>query len=276
MPAVELEKRNDGTCAKLSSEGPCFSSGVCYCGTPLLINASAQGAHGDDGSTLPQRTEIVDPGLIEADSQDDGTVSDGPDLANDEAFTSQIDAGEAGAPDIDAEGPESLSGAAAGSSGHNPDWAKCLNGDLGKYIHLYDFDRPNDHPRMSGNRAVMYCGRNDRDADEARFGFKHVAAGHKADFVELAQLSSEHTGKQWGYEMVDAIWDTLKNPGTRYVQSAERFCYQRKFIYRNANGQNVDKIVVVILGETGVRIITSFTTDKVHYCRDRSDRQVHF
>lgn len=63
-----------------------------------------------------------------------------------------------------------------------------------------------------------------------------------------------------------AVWHVIESPNWATNQSRIRFCYEDWFYFQNPNGTRVSRAVVVILGETGVRIMTAFPRKKA-YCK---------
>ena len=111
----------------------------------------------------------------------------------------------------------------------------------------------------------MYCGKKDRDSDtdlwESAFGIRHIRPDKKSQFAKLAAWQ----GSTWGHWMHWAVSWVMKDPDLRTVQNANRFCYERQFTFENVNDTVIHRRVVVILGKTGVRIMTAFPR-KTTYC----------
>lgn len=135
-----------------------------------------------------------------------------------------------------------------------------------RYRHLKEYPRSKRHPRMYGSNAILYCGKQVKSATEAWFGLRHIRAGHKDDFGDLAAME----GKTWGHWMNWAITWTITDPQRVTDQSPTRFCYARRVYFKDLSGRVSDSAVIaVILGETGRRIMTAFPVDAdtVYYCK---------
>lgn len=121
-----------------------------------------------------------------------------------------------------------------------------------------DYDRDKDHRRMERGYARMYCGKRLRHSEppesEAAFGIRHIRYRHKNDFGKIAAWQ----GSTWGNWMHWALRWVMSEPGLRTVQGSTRFCYDKKFILMGPGGDTARRHVIAILGETGVRIMTSF------------------
>lgn len=147
------------------------------------------------------------------------------------------------------------------------DWwdGQCNSGES-QYSILKYYVRPNRHPRMDGDQAKMYCGKFDRyDREpytEAAFGLRHIRPNHRDAFAELASWQ----GSTWGNWMHWSIGRTLEYPVYRTVQSDTRYCYEGRFTFVAPNGSQTVRKVIVILGETGVRIMTAFPRSNTDYC----------
>lgn len=140
----------------------------------------------------------------------------------------------------------------------------CTSGES-RYSVVKDYPRAKAHSRMERTYARMYCGKKDRESmnpvSEAAFGIRHIRAYHKSQFAKLASWQ----GSTWGHWMHWAIRWVMSEPGKRTVQNANRFCYQKQFTFVDLSGNTVKRRVIVILGKTGVRIMTSFPR-KSAYC----------
>ncbi len=130
---------------------------------------------------------------------------------------------------------------------------QCVSGE-GRYEVLKDYPRTKAHPRQVGTYARLYCGMVNDDGAEHAFGLRHIKDGHKDDFGDLASLQ----GSTWGHFMHWAITHVIGSPDNRRNQSATRFCYEKEFTFKSVNGRTFDQWIAVILGETGVRIMTAF------------------
>ncbi|WP_377323267.1 hypothetical protein ACFJIY_01350 [Pimelobacter simplex] len=128
---------------------------------------------------------------------------------------------------------------------------------------MKQYNRPRSHRRMSGSKAKMYCGKHVSSQSESAFGLRHVRAGHKGHFADLAAME----GRDWGNFMHWSVSWVISEPGRRTVQNANRFCFQKKFGFRQPNGSTFDRQIVVILGRTGVRIMTAFPSANANYCQ---------
>jgi hypothetical protein len=146
----------------------------------------------------------------------------------------------------------------------------CTDGE-DKYTTVKDYTRPNDHFRQLRGYARMYCGkalrRSDSEWGESAFGIRHIRNDPRKirDFGELASWQ----GSTWGNWMHWAIGRTLEFPELRTVQDSIRYCYQGLFFFESPSGQDLQRRVIVILGETGVRIMTAFPR-KPTYCKGPS------
>ena len=131
-----------------------------------------------------------------------------------------------------------------------------------KYDVIKQYNRPKVHKRMEGSKSKMYCGKNVSTQSESAFGLRHIRAGHERDFAKLGALQ----GRDWGNFMHWSVSWVIREPGWRTVQSKKRYCYQKGFEFRSPNGSSFKRQVVVILGRTGVRIMTAFPTKNSDYC----------
>lgn len=75
------------------------------------------------------------------------------------------------------------------------------------------------------------------------------------------RIELQHRGQVRRHQAV-----LIREPGWRTVQSKKRYCYQKGFEFRSPNGSSFKRQVVVILGRTGVRIMTAFPTNNSDYC----------
>jgi len=132
-----------------------------------------------------------------------------------------------------------------------------------KFDVVKQYNRPKVHSRMSGSKAKMYCGKNVSTQSEAQFGLRHIRTSHKSQFASLAVLE----GRDWGNFMHWSVTWVISQPGWRTVQNADRYCYQKLFQFHNPSGSTFDRQVVVILGRTGVRIMTAFPSTNADYCQ---------
>lgn len=122
-----------------------------------------------------------------------------------------------------------------------------------RYSIVKTYSRAVGTSRMKGTTVKMYCGRHPAGDGEDAFGLRHVRAGHKGDFQELAS----YEGRNWGNWMHWALGYVFSDPDRRTEQSATRFCYERIFYFKNGN-ETIKRRVVAVLGKTGVRIMTTF------------------
>jgi hypothetical protein len=131
-----------------------------------------------------------------------------------------------------------------------------------KFAVLKQYNRPKPHSRMVSSKAKMYCGKAVSTQSESQFGLRHIRDAHESQFASLAAME----GRDWGNFMHWSISWTLSEPSWRTVQNKDRFCYEKVLGFTSPNGSTFDRYVVVILGRTGVRIMTSFprTSD---YCQ---------
>ena len=141
----------------------------------------------------------------------------------------------------------------------------CTDGE-NRYSVVKDYDRDKDHPRMERSYARMYCGKKLRHSQppdsEAAFGIRHIRYRHKKDFGKLASWQ----GSTWGNLHWAISW-VMSEPSIRTVQGPTRFCYDKKFTFMGPGGDTAHRRVIVILGETGVRIMTSFPRKGKGYCK---------
>lgn len=204
-------------------------------------------------------TMTVDP---TAGVESDTIVSDDPSTVEDVGLPTSFSAPGSQSFTWDASGAAVQYFAAAGT------WwdGVCTSGE-DRYTVIKQYTRPRDHSRMVGSYAKMYCGKIDRNSEppvtEAAFGIRHIRAYHKSQFAKLATLQ----GSTWGHWMHWAIGWTVREPSRHTVQNADRFCYEKKFGFRNPNGSRFDRHVIAILGRTGQRIITSFPRRNGNYCQ---------
>lgn len=132
-----------------------------------------------------------------------------------------------------------------------------------KFDVLKQYNRPKVHKRMEGSKSKMYCGKSVSTQSEAAFGLRHIRAKHKGQFADLAALE----GRDWGNFMHWSVSWVISEPGWRTVQNANRYCYQKRFGFRSPSGSTFDRQVIVILGRTGVRIMTAFPSTNSDYCQ---------
>lgn len=132
-----------------------------------------------------------------------------------------------------------------------------------KFDVLKQYNRPKVHKRMEGSKSKMYCGKSVSTQSEAAFGLRHIRARHEGQFADLAALE----GRDWGNFMHWSVSWVISEPGWRTVQNANRYCYQKRFGFRSPNGSTFDREVVVILGRTGVRIMTALPSTNHDYCQ---------
>ncbi len=153
----------------------------------------------------------------------------------------------------------------APTAGGDTWWDGVCTDDESRYEKVKDYPRARDHSRMERSYARLYCGKEGRYSEEpyseSAFGIRHIRALKKDAFDELA----EWQGSTWGHWMHWAIWHTLEDYDIRTVQSWKRFCYQKEFRFESITGETVYRNVIVILGKTGVRIMTAFPR-KRDYC----------
>lgn len=148
-------------------------------------------------------------------------------------------------------------------------WDSICGNGKSRYSVVDDYTRSGKHSRFERSYARMYCGKKDRTSatphSEAAFGLRHVRAYHRSQFAKLASWQ----GLSWGTWANWAIENTLRSPVWRTVQSSTRFCYEGRFGFRNPSGSVVNRRVIVILGKTGVRIMTSFPRKDTVYCQGK-------
>lgn len=221
-------------------------------GSGASTAASEQAPDGDGGNPgLPEPGGVGAP--AGADPADDWTVS-----------TRSADGSVVTMDDFPGDSATSTSGEgfrAAGSWWDGQCGSNSSTAD--KFDVLKQYNRPRPHSRMSGSKAKMYCGKNVSTQSESAFGLRHIRAGHKSQFAALSALE----GRDWGNFMHWSTSWVLSEPGWRTVQNADRFCYQKRFDFRSPSGSSFNRQVVVILGRTGVRIMTAFPSSNSDYCQ---------
>ncbi|MGL5809406.1 MAG: hypothetical protein ACRCYQ_05635 [Nocardioides sp.] len=132
-------------------------------------------------------------------------------------------------------------------------WAACGGFDS-RYKVVRDYQRNAYHQRMKRRYARLYCGRRDSVEGESTFGYRHIKDRHSGEW----QAKAAAMGRGWqdlaGWMMDWVTYD----PDLIVNSSPKRFCYQRKFVYV-VDGRTILKTrAVMLLGKTGVRIITFF------------------
>lgn len=151
--------------------------------------------------------------------------------------------------------------AAAGSTWWD---AVCTDPSDSRYTVVNDYPRARAHWRMERSYARMYCGKAERQSEqpfsEAAFGIRHIRR-HRSQFAKLAA----YQGSTWGHWMHWALRWTMSEPGWRVVQSENRYCYEKAFYFEAPSGAQERRWVIVILGRTGVRMITAFPRSS-DYC----------
>lgn len=144
-------------------------------------------------------------------------------------------------------------------------WAACGEFD-DKYKLVREYQRPWLHSRMDGHVVNMRCGKETTKDGESKFGFRHIRLKHQDDWESLSWV----VWRNWR-DLADwAIQWTLSDPDTVVVQGERRFCYQRVIALKEGSDVVARTRVVVLLGETGIRLMTAFPRDisKVPYCQN--------
>lgn len=123
---------------------------------------------------------------------------------------------------------------------------------------------------MERTYARLYCGRVDTVPNvESKFGFRHIKDRHMGEWEAKAAAMGRGWRDLVGWMM---SWMTY-DPDLVSVPSGKRFCYQRKFHFV-VNGEVVlNTRAVMILGETGVRIMTFFPNSPKGrgYCANKGE-----
>lgn len=133
--------------------------------------------------------------------------------------------------------------------------AQCPGGDgSDRYHHLKEYPRAKLHPRMKGDYGILYCGMVADEGSEHAFGFRKIRAKHKSQFAKYAAWQ----GSDWANFMNWTVWHTVSQPENVTNQSPTRFCYEKRFVWKNPNGTLVTRTVAVILGETAQRIMSAW------------------
>lgn len=150
-------------------------------------------------------------------------------------------------------------------------WRACPGYDIHdtRYRVVHDYKRPWKHPRMNRSYARLYCGLYSDALPERKFGFRHIAEKH-SNVVDGWGFYSNLIGRNWRDLAGWAFSWTLRDPDLATDQSWNRFCYQRQFFFV-VNGEVVRQMrAIVILGRTGIRIMTAFPRRQAtgaDYCR---------
>lgn len=113
-----------------------------------------------------------------------------------------------------------------------------------------------------GLEAAFRCGLREDDGNQTRFGYRHVFDEHEDDYFNL----SWSIGRNWR-DMADfAMHWTLKDPDLLTSTGPTRFCYERRLALILEDNTLRKFTNVVILGQTGRRIMTAFPGYQ-NYCR---------
>jgi hypothetical protein len=140
------------------------------------------------------------------------------------------------------------------------EWVACGVLD-DRYRRVKDYERHIAHPRMVGSIARLYCGLKTNDTSktptEHAFGYRHILDKHSDDWTKLSSLVSRNWRDLAGW----AIAGTLRGPSKVQNQSPNRFCYSRKFFYRENGVVRDTWYARIYLGETGRRIMTAFPAE---------------
>lgn len=158
------------------------------------------------------------------------------------------------------------------TSGH--DWNTWCPGNDGpdRYDHVSHFSRPRLQSRMVGSVVYLYCGKTYKGAStESGFGLRHIRniknGAHKKGFAKLAAWGGHDAPDDWGWWMYDAFYYVFRDPDLVVNQDANRYCYERTFYFMNSDEEVTKRNVVVVVGKSSRRIITSFErTAATFYC----------
>ena len=148
-------------------------------------------------------------------------------------------------------------------------WAPCGYKDKNKLVREYIRVRAQSGKhKMSGTVADLRCG-------DSNYGYFHILDGHATDWQNQTYGTTTNWRDladwaiKWTLQDADSQVFVPKNPKKNY--KTDRWCFNRIVYLKNKKtGQVVKKKnVFVIMGETGVRIITAYPRDGV--CTSKSD-----
>ncbi|MFB9768205.1 Ig domain-containing protein [Nocardioides kongjuensis] len=152
-----------------------------------------------------------------------------------------------------------------------------------QYYTLQDYPRPRRDWRMTRDYARMYCGKamptSARPFTESGFGLRHLLVrkttgsnagkSHGDEFAHYAVFE----GVYWDTMAHWLIGKTISKPWVITDQNyynlkrAYRYCYEAIYRYKFLGKDTQEMSVVVLLGMTGVRIMTAFTHERDYqYC----------
>ena len=146
----------------------------------------------------------------------------------------------------------------ASSPGYPP-WPGCRTWDStdDMYKAVLTFNRT-AHWRSVGLYATMRCGLYEDRPGARAFGYRHISEGHAEGFSRMAAP----IGKGWRDVAQFTMTNTLKNADI-ITYSPIRYCFEKTFTFVNQQGEVTASVpVVVILGETGRRVMTAFPFDE--------------
>jgi hypothetical protein len=141
-------------------------------------------------------------------------------------------------------------------------WAACGNFDS-KFQLVKSYVRLKLHPRMVGPYADFRCGLFDPEPGYSVFGRRHVEDRHLEDWENLGN----YVQRSWIDIAAWAMDNTALDPDTVVEQSYKRFCYDRTFGLFRSNGEKITEFrAILILGETGRRVMTFFPSTSSYKC----------
>jgi hypothetical protein len=134
---------------------------------------------------------------------------------------------------------------------------------------------------MVATYARLYCGRLDTvKGVESKFGYRHIKDEHKDEWEPIALQMGR--GWQdvvgWMMDWVTYDPDMIADMRPSEPSRAQRFCYDREFYYLVDGREVLDMRAVMLLGETGRRIMTFFPSGyatSTNWCRIRSERVLY-
>jgi hypothetical protein len=136
-------------------------------------------------------------------------------------------------------------------------WAACGAFD-GNYKVVRDYPRTTLDARMERSYARLYCGRVDSVEGESTFGYRHIKDRHAGEWTVKAAAM----GRGWQdlvAWMIDWVtYDPDKVTKWSEPTYADRFCYQRKFVFLVDDEVVWKTRAIMLTGRTGVRIMTFF------------------
>ncbi|PZE94084.1 hypothetical protein DEI95_05425 [Curtobacterium sp. MCBD17_008] len=141
-------------------------------------------------------------------------------------------------------------------------WRPCGYKDKDKLVSEYTrVKATSGSHKMSGSVADLRCG-------DSTYGYVHILEGKMPAWngLTFGTVSNwrdiAHWATTWVLQDPDHKVFVPKNPAKKY--KTDRWCYDRDvFLKDKRTGKTVKtKKIKVIMGETGVRIITSYPTDK--------------